>query len=209
MHEPAYHEVIKSFQMNTIKTANSRIYSHIAEDDNWAIVSPYRSENDDRTNKKLMSQFKSSVRKSGYGFIQFISRWIADGEAFDESSLFIPNCTREDAIRFGREYHQKSVIVRDDSGCNEICTTDFKDNNAEYNFGDVIRTYSLPGNKVMNHDEAETVFSKIMGSTGSMANNKTDGNNEKPFHLSEVYEISQPRPSYFQDRNRQKLIFKS
>ena len=61
----------------------------------------------------------------------------------------------------------------------------------------------------MNHDEAETVFSKIMGSTGSMANNKTDGNNEKPFHLSEVYEISQPRPSYFQDRNRQKLIFKS
>lgn len=200
---------VKNHGTKLVETTNSRIYSHITDDDNWAIVSPYRSENDDSTNEKLMSQFKSEVRRSGYGFIQFISRWVEDGEAFDESSLLIPNCTREDALRFGKEYNQSSVIIRDESGCNEICTTDFKDGNTQYNYGDVVRTYNLSGNNVMNYDNAEAIFSKRVGGPASMAKNKSGRNNLKPFHLSEVYEVSQPRPSYFQNRGRQKLIFKS
>lgn len=186
-----------------IETADSGIYFHMTEDDNWAIVSPYRRENDDRTNEKLMSQFKSEVRNSGYGFIQFISRWTEDGETLVESSLLIPNCTKEDALGFGRKYHQSSVIVRDACGCNEICTTDFEDGNIKYKYGDVVRNYDLSGDKVMNHCEAETIFSKRTGHSASMPENKAD---RKHFGLSEVYEVSQPRPSYFQNGNRQKLI---
>ena len=185
------------------KTTDSIVYSHITEDDNWAIVSPYRRENDDRTNEKLMSQFKSEVRNSGYGFIQFISRWAGDGETLVESSLLIPNCTKEDALKFGKEYHQISVIVRDDSGCKEICTTDFEDGNTSYNSGEIVRTYNLSGNKVMNYDEVEAIVSERIGGPAIMPQNKTG---RKPFRLSEVYEVSQPRPSYFQNGNRQKLI---
>ena len=191
-----------------VETTNSRIYSHITEDDNWAIVSPYRSENDESTNEKLMSKFKSEVRNSGYGFIQFVSRWVEDGEAFDESSLLIPNCTEEDALKFGKEYHQSSVIVKDDNGCNEICTTNFVDGNHEYNYGDVVRTFNLSGNKTMNYEEAEAIFSKRKGGPASMPKNKTGRKNLKPFRLSEVYEVSQPRPSYFQNSVNKKLIFK-
>ncbi len=194
------------FNTKLIKTTDSSICSHITEDDNWAIVSPYRRENDDRTNEKLMSQFKSEVRDSGYGFIQFVLRWTGDGETLVESSLLIPNCTKEDALGFGRKYHQSSVIVRDERGCNEICTTDLEDENTKYKYGDIARTYNLSGNKVMNHCEAETIFSKRIGHSASMPENKAD---RKHFGLSEVYEVSQPRPSYFQNGNRQKLIFKS
>lgn len=191
-----------------VETTNSRIYSHITEDDNWAIVSPYRSENDDKTNEKLMSQFKSEVRNSGYGFIQFVSRWVENGEAFDESSLLIPNCTKEDALKFGKEYHQSSVIVRDDDGCNEICTTSFEDENKQFNYGDIVRTYNLSGDKVMNYEDAEAIFSKRKGGPASMPKNKTGRKNLKPFRLSEVYEVSQSRPSYFQNKGSRKLIFK-
>ncbi len=186
-----------------IKTTDSIVYSHITEDDHWAIVSPYRRENDDRTNEKLMSQFKGEVRDSGYGFIQFVSRWAGDGETIVESSLLIPNCTKEDALGFGRKYHQSSVIVRDERGCNEICTTDFEDENTKYKYGDIARTYDLSGNKVMSCDEAEAIFSERLGGPASMPKNKTG---LKPLRLSEVYEISQSRPSYFQNGNRQKLI---
>ena len=185
-----------------IETADSGIYFHMTED-NWAIVSPYRRENDDRTNEKLMSQFKSEVRNSGYGFIQFISRWVEEGEAFDESSLLIPNCTREDALGFGKKYHQSSVIIRDERGCNEICTTDLEDENTKYKYGDIARTYDLSGNKVMSCDEVEPIFSERIDSPASMPKNKTG---LKPLRLSEVYEISQSRPSYFQNGNRQILI---
>lgn len=192
-----------------VETANSGIYSHITEDDNWAIVSPYRSESDDSTNEKLMSQFKREVRDSGYGFIQFVARWVGNGETVDESSLLIPDCSKEDALGFGKKYRQCSVIVRDDSGCNEICTTEFEDESTYYSYGDIVRTYVLSGNKAMNYEEAEAIFSKRMGGPASMPQNKSGRNHLEPFRLYEIYEIAQSRPSYFQNKNKKKLIYRS
>lgn len=169
------------------ESSTSRIYSHLTEDDTWAIISPYRSEFSEKENRQRMTKLKADVRGLKLGFNQFVSRWVEDGEAFDEESLLIHNIDANKAFNLGVKYNQSSVIIKDEDGCNEIATNDFED----FKRGDVVRTYNLKGDKVMNISDAEEIFARRRG--GPASKPKKGG---KAFHLSEVFDIEQPRPSY-------------
>ena len=171
------------------ETSTSRIYQHITDENkNFAIVSPYRSEYSERENRKRMTELKQKVHQMGFGFIQMLSRWVEDGEAFDEQSLLIPNINKEEAIKLGKEYEQSSIIYKEGTKCEEICTTPFE----TYKENDVVRTFNISGDKVLNIHDAEEIFAHRKGGPVSKA---IKGG--KPFTLSEVYEIEMPRPSYF------------
>ena len=189
-------KVVKSlFEVST-----SRLYNNITSMDNWAIISPYRSERSDKENKYLLAELKKFAKE--YGFVEFVSRWVEDGEAFDERSLFISNMPKKEAIALGKKYGQSSVIVKDEDGCYEVCTTPFEN----FNAGDIVRRFNIDGKKVLNIDDAEAIFSKRVGGPVSKP---VKGN--RPFTLKtvdEMYEVEQPRPSYFQDKESQKLIYR-
>ncbi|MBO7730926.1 MAG: DUF3293 domain-containing protein [Methanobrevibacter sp.] len=182
------------------ESRTSRVYQHLTSDKDWAIVSPYRGENTSVQNRINMSKLKSEVRKMGYGFIQMLSRWVEDGEDFDEESLLIPDMKKSEAISLGKRYNQSSVIVNDKNGCVEICTTPFE----SYKEGDVVRKFNLGNNSPMNIEDAEAIFSHQK--SGPVSKPLKGG---KPFHLSEVYEVIPPRPSYFQKGYRIEKIFES
>jgi len=171
------------------ETSTSRIYQHISDENKkFAIVSPYRSEYSEKENKQRMSELKQKVHQMGFGFIQMLSRWVEDGEAFDEQSLLIPNISREVAIKLGKEYEQSSIIYKEGTKCEEICTTPFE----KYKENEVVRTFNTSGNKILNIHDAEEIFAHRKGGPVSKA---IKGG--KPFTLSELYEVEPPRPSYF------------
>lgn len=171
------------------ETSTSRIFQHITDENkNFAIVSPYRSEYSVKENRHRMSDLKQQVHQMGLGFIQMLSRWVEDGEAFDEQSLLIPNISKEDALKLGKEYEQSSIIYKEGTKCEEICTTPFE----SYKENDVVRTFNISGDKILNIHDAEEIFAHRKGGPVSKA---IKGG--KPFTLSEVYEVEMPRPSYF------------
>lgn len=191
---------------NSFEATTSNIYKRLSDDKTCAIISPYRSENSDEENKQKMVQLKAEVRKLKLGFNQFISRWIENGEAFDEQSLMIPNITEEQAIKLGKYFNQSSIIFKDSTSCREICTTDFENNHK----GEVVRVFYNTGNHILNIDEAKEIFSKRKGGPASMP---IKGN--RPFTLKgraiesfELFEVEQPKPSYFQNKERRvKIIY--
>lgn len=173
--------------MKINESSTSRLHSILSSKDSiFAIISPYRSEYDSPDNQKRMIQLKSDVRKLGLGFNQFVSRWVEDGESFDEESLLISNIDYKTAIKLGEKYNQSSIIYKDKNSLNEICTTEFE----TYKPGDVVRTFNI-GKDMMNIKNAEDIFSRRKGS------------NKNPFSLSvkekfELYQVYDPKPSYFQ-----------
>lgn len=175
--------------MKILETKTSRIYHHIAESKLWSIISPYRSEYSEEENKQRMTKLKSIVRKMGFGFIQFVSRWVENGEAFDEESLLIPKMGISDAVSLGKQFEQSSVIVCENGKTQEICTTPFE----TYNEGDIVRTFNLSGEKPLNIQDAEEIFAKRKGGPVS----KPKYGKSKPFTLKEVYECVLPKPSMF------------
>ena len=193
-----YRREIKQMR-HLCETSTSRVLQHIVGDEDWAIVSPYRSEYSEDENRKRMQKLQQQVRSMGYGFIQFISRWVEDGIGYDERSLFIPKARKSDAIKLGKEYEQSSVIVKEGNACYEICTNPFE----TYQEGDIVRTYNLSGDKVLNIADAEKIFAKRKGGPAS----KPIKGNARPFHLSEVVEVEPPRPSYFQQRETYRRVW--
>lgn len=191
----------QSESLRILETKTSRIYTHIVENPQWAIVSPYRSEYDEEENQQRMSKLKADARNLGYGFIQFISRWVENNEAFDEESLLIPKMSKDEAISLGKKYNQSSVIVCDNNKAQEICTTPFED----HKDGETVRTFNLSGDKPLNINDAEAIFAKRKGGPVS----KTKYGKAKPFTLKEVYEIEGPRASYFQKTPRVLKILES
>jgi hypothetical protein len=92
----------------------------------WGIVTAYRGENDEATNKKLMNQLKQDVRDAGYGFWELDGRWVEtdeQGEKADvgERSLFIaaPKGTDGEEMRqfimdMTQKYDQDAGIYKSD-----------------------------------------------------------------------------------------------
>ena len=188
----------ESYFNNYLKEAsNSNIYKRMQDPTQTvAIISPYRGEYSEKENKARMSKLKSDVRELGYGFNQLLSRWVEDGEAFDEQSLFIPNISYKDAYNLSKNYEQSSFIFKDESGLREICTTPFEN----YSEGDIVRTYYTDKDHLFNFKDAQDVFSKRVGGPGSQL---IKGSNNQPFQfktVNEVWEVHQPRPSYFQNK---------
>lgn len=180
---------------NLDEASTGNIYKRLSDKTQTvAIISPYRGEFSEKENKQRLTKLKSDVRQLGYGFNQLISRWVEDGEAFDEQSLFIPQISYKEAYALSKKYNQSSFIFKDENGLREICTTPFEN----YSEGDVVRTYDTNKDRLFNFKDAEAVFSKRVGGPGSQL---LKGGNKKPFQfktVNEVWEVHQPRPSYHQ-----------
>lgn len=178
-----------------LEGGTSRLYNHITNDTDWAIVSAFRSEHSYADNLKLHNELKNYC-KNKYGFIEFVSRWVEDGESFDERSVFIPGIQEDEAIVLGKKYDQSSVIVKSGDSCKEVCVIPFEN----YSVGNVVRTYNIGNSNILNINFAKDIFSKRVGGPASKPVKGT-----RPFtlkELSEVFEVVQPQPSYFQSKER-------
>lgn len=181
-----------------INEATSRIYRQLTDDSDCAIISAYVDDESAEENKKSFTQLKADVRKAGYGYRTFVSRWVSDGVAFDEEALFIPKIDYKTAFRLSSKYKQKSFIYKNKNKCVEICTTPFE----TYKEGDIVRTYNISGNNTLNIEQAQQIFSRKLSGPASKP---VKGSNSKPFNLQvENYELLErydPKASYFEDKS--------
>jgi len=192
-------------EIEASEATTSNIYKRLTDENTCAIISPYRSEYSDNENKFRMNSLKLKVREMGYGFNQFISRWVEGGQAFDEQSLLIPNITKDRALSLGKEFEQSSIIFKDSESCREICINPFED----YKPGQVVRIFFNTGNHILNIDEAKEIFARRKGGPPSIP---VKGSNKQPFSphqkkAFELYEVEQPRASYFQRKETKRKIF--
>lgn len=200
INEALEQEITSGFEATTYN-----LYKKLTDDTAFAIISPYRREYSEEENLARMAKLKAEVRGLKLGFNQLISRWVEDGQASDEQSLLISNITKEKALELGKSFNQSSIIFKDSTGCQEICTTGFVDEGKTYSPGDVVRVFNTTGNHILNIEEAREIFSKRRGGPASMP---IKGN--RPFTLKEnraiesfeLYEVEQPKPSYFQNKER-------
>lgn len=180
-----------------INEATSRIYRQLTDDSECAIISAYVDDESIDENKKSFIQLKADVRKAGYGYRTFVSRWVSDGIAFDEEALFIPKIDYKTAFRLSNKYKQKSFIYKNKNKCVEICTTPFE----TYKEGDVVRTYNISGDNTLNIEQAQQIFSRKLSGPASKP---VKGSNSKPFNLQvEEYELLEkydPKACYFEDK---------
>lgn len=171
--------------MKIVGTNLSRVLTHLTDETSCAIISAYRSENSLDKNKALFRQLKDEVRSLGYGYIEFVSRWVEDGEASDEESILIPDIGLREALNLGTSYNQASIIYKDELGAREICTNDFE----TYVPGDVVRKFDT---KNFNIKTAEDIFAKRKGGPAS----KLKKGDKRAFNLQVVEKI-EARPSVF------------
>ena len=101
------------------------------------------------------SELKKDVETLGFGFVEFIGRWVEDGLDHTENSLLIPNISFRKAIELGRKYDQPSIVYKDKNGCAEYCTTPFE----EYSAGDVVRVYNVGKGRPLNTASVQELFS--------------------------------------------------
>ena len=171
-----------------VESSTSRIYKHLTDEYSCAIISAFRGENPLKVNLDRHLELKKDVRALGLGFIEFTSRWVEDGESFDEMSLLIPRIPFEDAFELGIKYDQASIIYKDDKACAEYCTNAFED----YSRGDLVREFNNVGPNMLNLRDAEDIFMKRKG--GPVSKPK----NDRPFTLSVIEKI-EPKPSMFRE----------
>ena len=178
------------------QSTTSRLLQHIQQYDSWAIISSYTDDNSQEKNLNELQKLKTDCKK--YGFVQFVSKWVSGEYVSNERSLLIPNITKEQAINLGSKYRQKTIIFCDNEICAEICTTPFVSENEfcdliQYRKNDIIRKFNTFGNNVLNIELAKQIL-----------NNKKSGpvsvpmHRGKPFTLTQVYQVYNPKPSYFQ-----------
>ena len=186
-----------------------RIYTHLKEDDKWAIVSPYRNSRTKEENKAKMRDLKAYVKKKGYGYTELKSVWSETnpktGEVThdNEYSLLIYNMGRKEAMKLGADYNQSSVIVKEGDTISEICTTPFETSDGKNaSVGEVVRTFNVDGDKVLNIETANAILS---GEKDGSASVPTQGGG-RPFSmkseslLESVFEVEPPRASYFRNK---------
>lgn len=176
------------------ETSLARLYHHFTGDKPFAIISTYRPDKSEKQNKADLLELKRIAKK--YGFNEFISRWVEDGEAFDERSLIIYGIPEKEAFDLAKKYRQSSFIYYDGKTCFERCVTPFE----SYKSGDIVRTYKT-SDDVFNVKDAQDIFQKRKGGPASYP---VKGN--LPFTLKAVDEVIQARPSYFRKESYERLV---
>ncbi len=137
-------------RINRLGEASVAILVHIFTDDSvsFAIISVKGLDN----GKAL--ELKKDVESRGFGFTEFIGRWIEGGSEHSENSLLIPNISFKKAFGLGRKYEQPSIVYKDRNGCAEYCTTPFDD----YSAGDVVRLYYFDKDRPLNTASVKELF---------------------------------------------------
>lgn len=105
----------------------SRIWQHIQNPENtFAVISAFRETNSDEKNWEEHLKLKADIRKK-YGHIPQKSGYTYQegdrkGETVDEYSFFVPNISKEEALKLGKKYNQESILFKDSSGFYMIYT---------------------------------------------------------------------------------------
>lgn len=171
------------------EATTSRLVNKFLNDDiSFAIISAFRSENTDKENNTRAHGLKQDVRKAGFGYNEFIGRWVEDGNASDEDSLLITDIDEKTAFKLGQKYGQSSIIYKDVTGVREICTTSFTDGSKTYSPGDIVRNYSIDPRHPLNTQLAKEIFG---GKVEGPASQLKKGSNKKPFNfkVNESFEL--------------------
>lgn len=187
---------------------------------NVAILSAYRYNYSDKENQMRQDKLKSIIRNDlKLGYKEFKAKFVGNvedtGELITsyEYSLFVPNMTSKQAIRLGKQFEQQSVIVKDDDGIREICTTDFIDENGKsFKVGDTIRTFESSGRDFLNINDAIDIFANRVGGSASKPLNIDRPFTLKPIkqkRLESIMEILDPKPSCFQTSKSYVMIYDS
>lgn len=202
------------------ETKTSRVYSLLNSDSKQplAIISPYRDTIEDSNgntiyltdddNQKRMAELKNIVRnKYGLGYTEIKSIWVENGVDSAEYSLLIGQIDYKVALELAQKFNQTSFIFKDEDGkLFEVYTTVSKDEfYREYKIGDILRIFKNSG-QYLNINTAMDIFNHKK--SGPVSNPKGRGVN-RPFSLAElkeVWEIHEPRPSYFQTEVREVRI---
>ena len=96
-----------------IEAKLSRVFQYVEDDEkDFGIISAFRSENSNETNKKLHDELKKKVRAMGYGFIELRGGYKGDEGFNEELSLLIPNIKKSEIVQLGRHYKQHSVMYK-------------------------------------------------------------------------------------------------
>ena len=112
--------------MNIIKESSvSRIVDYINSDKSFGVITAYSDSRSEEENKMKQSELMKRVRGAGYGYVMQQGGWTYNGELFEEPSIFIPNVSKEELIKCGKDYNQHTVIYKDDNEFIEYsCDTD-------------------------------------------------------------------------------------
>lgn len=193
--------------INEIST--NRILKHFQDKTNLAIISSYRTERTEHQNRNLLNKLKQNIRKLNLGFSELISRWSeVDPETnnivnSDERSLMIYGISLEDAIKFGQELQQSSIIYKNADKCAEVCTTEFIDyDDTEHKVGNIVRTFNVLGSTPLNLQDAKDIFEKRKGGPASLPIKSN-----RAFKLENVLEVESPKGSTFSEKERYMKIF--
>jgi len=193
--------------MNEIGT--NRLLKHFTDEKTMAVISTYRTERTESENRSLLKRFKAEVRDMKLGFSEFVSKWVEEDDegkmlSSDERSLAVYGMSKEDAMDFGKQYQQSSIIFKDETGCYELCTCAFTDYDGnKFSPGDVVRKFNIGGNTSFNLKDAEDIFSKRKGGPASMP-----VKSNRAFRLNEMYEVESEKATTFSSRERWIPLFR-
>ena len=157
----------------------------LAESSNCAVISSWTIHSTEDENKKRIAHLKADVRKLGFGFAEFLCRQETVEQKLDIRFLVIPKIGKEAAIRLGAEYEQKSVLWQDGADFVELCSVPFE----AFSGGEVIRKIEITKDQI-TIDQIKTVLGKWLKNASSFDT------------VAGLYTVEQPRPSYFQTKER-------
>ena len=179
------------------ETSYNRVLKHINSGE-FVIISPYREEYSEKENKLRMRELQSKVRKNlKLGYIWLKSTWNSFNEkgepnTVEEESLLVPNMTLKQGIDLGVKYEQFSIIVKDEDGLREICTTPYGSN---FKVGDVVQSFNYDNNDSLGLDEVRDILQhKKEGSISTSKKGKVS------FSLKKLEKLNRPAFSSFDDR---------
>lgn len=179
------------------ETSYNRVLNHINSGE-FVIISPYREEYSEKENKLRMRELQSIVRKNlKLGYIWLKSTWNSFNEkgepnTVEEESLLVPNMTLKQGIELGVKYEQFSIIVKDEDGLKEICTTPYGSN---FKVGDVVQSFNYSDRDSLGLDEVRNILQhKKEGSISTSKKGKVS------FSLKKLEKLNRPAFSSFDDR---------
>lgn len=153
---------------------SKKLYQLIKKTDNFAIISPFRSENTLLVNKTNMKNLMDFMKKKKYRFIHLSSKWVEYSQlekknvVSSEESLLILDITKEKALKIGKHFNQSSIIAKYDNIVAEICTTPFSyqtiDTIKNYKENEIVKVFDLDESDFLLSTNAQLIYDgKLIG----------------------------------------------
>jgi len=176
----------------------SRIIQHIEGDDDFAVISAYRTENTDKQDLAAHVKLKEVVRSLNLGYIEqdsgytYKDKETGESEIRKERSLFIPNIDYKTAMDIGKQFDQESILFKSkDKGFVLVYTKNGeKKDGTKFNAGDVELTFKSKkdntGKITFNPDVLKYAYSSLIKA------NKNQKDKPYSFIVESIYEGVMP-----------------